>query len=321
LIENLSPPPPSPPLQEEDVADSPPTRRPPEVKTHPINSVKVMPNDEMSLEEKRRSLKPIPSMEDPLLAFAERGNLNGLEEMSSQKTRDDKIDAPPTRPPPPPEQEEVPTKILTLKERMSKLQSKVQPPQPQVEDEPPPPARPAAPRNYINDMRSRGGPKNELYAQNIVTPSPEFPEITRINKPVCEDVDEPQMNGESEPIVIATARGLFDHRGGLLESVETNVSIFIPYGALPEGKKEEIYFKVCQDSQHMPPLDSHSGETLLSPLVMCGPHGLKFNKPIELRLPHKGAGSNDSMAFSLKSSDSPVGQPGDWRNVPPQSAH
>ena len=49
------------------------------------------------------------------------------------------------------------------------------------------------------------------------------------------------------------------------------------------------------------------GETLLSPLVMCGPHGLKFKKPIELRLPHKGA-SNDSMAFSLKSSDSPVGE-------------
>lgn len=48
------------------------------------------------------------------------------------------------------------------------------------------------------------------------------------------------------------------------------------------------------------------GETLLSPLVMCGPHGLKFRKPIELRLPHKGA-SSDSMAFSLKSSDSPVG--------------
>ena len=49
------------------------------------------------------------------------------------------------------------------------------------------------------------------------------------------------------------------------------------------------------------------GETLLSPLVMCGPHGLKFRKPIELRLPHRGA-SNDNMAFSLKSSDSPVGE-------------
>ena len=29
-----------------------------------------------------------------------------------------------------------------------------------------------------------------------------------------------------------------------------------------------------------------SGETLLSPLVMCGPHGLQFEHPVELRLPH-----------------------------------
>ena len=60
--------------------------------------------------------------------------------------------------------------------------------------------------------------------------------------------------------MIATARGVFDHRGGLLESTETNVSIYIPAGALPEGKKQEVYFKVCQDSQEMPPLDADSGE-------------------------------------------------------------
>ena len=31
-------------------------------------------------------------------------------------------------------------------------------------------------------------------------------------------------------------------------------------GALPEGRKQEVYFKVCQDSTEMPPLDSDSGE-------------------------------------------------------------
>ena len=69
---------------------------------------------------------------------------------------------------------------------------------------------------------------------------------------------------EDEPKVIATARGVFDHRGGLLESAETNVSIYIPAGALPDGKKQEIYFKVCQDSKYMPPLDSNSGECFCS---------------------------------------------------------
>ncbi|XP_065063741.1 tight junction protein ZO-1-like isoform X1 [Rhopilema esculentum] len=121
-----------------------------------------------------------------------------------------------------------------------------------------------------------------------------------------------------EPKVIATARGIFDHRGGLLESTETGVSVYVPAGALPEGKKQEIYFKVCQDNKYIPPLDSDGGETLLSPLVMCGPHGLKFKKPIELRLPHKG-NSADGMQFSLKSSESPVvsstGDPSKWKNV------
>lgn len=50
-----------------------------------------------------------------------------------------------------------------------------------------------------------------------------------------------------------------------------------------------------------------SGETLLSPLVMCGPHGLKFNVPIELRLPHCASISPDSWSFALKSSDTPNG--------------
>ena len=49
------------------------------------------------------------------------------------------------------------------------------------------------------------------------------------------------------------------------------------------------------------------GETLLSPLVMCGPHGLKFLQPVELRLPHCASVNPDSWSFALKSSDSPSG--------------
>ena len=51
-----------------------------------------------------------------------------------------------------------------------------------------------------------------------------------------------------------------------------------------------------------------AGETLLSPLVMCGPHGLKFLQPVELRLPHCASVNPDSWSFALKSSDSPTGQ-------------
>ncbi|XP_057316695.1 tight junction protein ZO-1-like isoform X2 [Hydractinia symbiolongicarpus] len=369
------------------IPDSPPSREAPEVKPKPSsNAIRVFPNElknEFSMEEKRRSLKKIPDYNDnPLKDYDERAGVKVSDVWNIERTNSPKRsyqeqdDLPPYRPPPP-AQEEVPTKVMTLQERMSKFQQKVtaQPKkQPPPVDDDAPPARPAAPRNYIIDTR-RGAQKQDQYAQNSYRPSAQFAEVTRIT-PRAKPIEEPYVNiretsnvhsapdsryagydyvnpkqharspspdnhtydyprpprddyrtaqddphyrhpppsREDEPIVIATARGMFDHRGGLLESAETNVSIYIPAGALPEGRKQEVYFKVCQDSKYMPPLDSRSGETLLSPLVMCGPHGLKFRKPIELRLPHKGA-SNDSMAFSLKSSDSPVGHPGHWKNV------
>ncbi|XP_058011892.1 tight junction protein ZO-1 isoform X9 [Ahaetulla prasina] len=114
--------------------------------------------------------------------------------------------------------------------------------------------------------------------------------------------------------VIATARGVFNSNGGVLSSIETGVSIIIPQGAIPEGIEQEIYFKVCRDNSILPPLDKEKGETLLSPLVMCGPHGLKFLKPVELRLPHCASMTPDGWSFALKSSDSSSGDPKTWQN-------
>lgn len=51
-----------------------------------------------------------------------------------------------------------------------------------------------------------------------------------------------------------------------------------------------------------------SGETLLSPLVMCGPQGVTFQKPVELRLPHCASANPESWSFALKSSEAHSGQ-------------
>nr|QRF78316.1 ZO1 [Euperipatoides kanangrensis] len=116
-------------------------------------------------------------------------------------------------------------------------------------------------------------------------------------------------------IVVATAKGIFDHNGGTLTSEETGVSIVIPKGAIGEGVKQQIYFKVCQDNSILPPLDKEKGETLLSPLVMCGPHGLKFLQPVELHLPHCASATPDNRSFALKSSEDVKGHPEHWQNV------
>ncbi|XP_045074628.1 tight junction protein ZO-1-like isoform X3 [Coregonus clupeaformis] len=114
--------------------------------------------------------------------------------------------------------------------------------------------------------------------------------------------------------VVATARGIFNCNGGVLSSIETGVSIIIPQGAIADSVEQEIYFKVCRDNSILPPLDKEKGETLLSPLVMCGPHGLKFLKPVELRLPHCASMTPDGWSFALKSSDSSSGDPKSWQN-------
>jgi len=84
----------------------------------------------------------------------------------------------------------------------------------------------------------------------------------------------------------AIARVVFNSNGSVLSSTETGVGIFIPQGAILEGTEQELCFKVCRLKSMLPPLDKENGETRLSPLVTFGPHGLKFLKPAELRLPY-----------------------------------
>ncbi|XP_035986692.1 tight junction protein ZO-1 isoform X7 [Fundulus heteroclitus] len=135
------------------------------------------------------------------------------------------------------------------------------------------------------------------------------PKAIPVSPSALEDDDEDEGH-----TVVATARGIFNGNGGVLSSIETGVSIIIPQGAIPDGVEQEIYFKVCRDNSILPPLDKEKGETLLSPLVMCGPHGLKFLKPVELRLPHCASMTPDGWSFALKSSDSSSGDPKSWQN-------
>uniref|UniRef100_A0A8C9VHX4 Zona occludens protein 1 n=1 Tax=Scleropages formosus TaxID=113540 RepID=A0A8C9VHX4_SCLFO len=131
------------------------------------------------------------------------------------------------------------------------------------------------------------------YQQNNINA---VPKAIPVSPSALEDDEEDEGH-----TVVATARGVFNSNGGVLSSIETGVSIIIPQGAIPEGVEQEIYFKVCRDNSILPPLDKEKGETLLSPLVMCGPHGLKFQKPVELRLPHCA-------------SMTPDGDPKSWQN-------
>lgn len=91
------------------------------------------------------------------------------------------------------------------------------------------------------------------------------------------------------------------------------------------GKSLLWLLQVCkQDPSLVSSLDKEKGETLLSPLVLCGPQGIKFQLPVELRLPHSADKNSDKWTFALKSSnDAAAGsEHNSWQtqnldNIPP----
>ncbi|XP_050071750.1 uncharacterized protein LOC126559623 [Anopheles maculipalpis] len=115
-----------------------------------------------------------------------------------------------------------------------------------------------------------------------------------------------------------TRRGMFDASGGSLADPIWNVSLQIPPGAIAPGVQQEIYFTVTDprlsESVGGPPLDMENGETMLSPLVMCGPQGTEFLKPVTLNIPHC-AGRTASLGLSLKATDSEKNLQTDWEDI------
>ncbi|EYC15674.1 hypothetical protein Y032_0036g3290 [Ancylostoma ceylanicum] len=121
--------------------------------------------------------------------------------------------------------------------------------------------------------------------------------------------DANQTNSE-EPMIVEETNAVVGSEGGVLNCPVSGVELRIPKGAIPPGEKHEIYVKVCRDGDS-PPIDKSKGETLLSPLVMCGPQGLTFLTPCELRLPHCGPVDGDGQwSFSLK-----AGEGGEWQQM------
>ncbi|KAK6309358.1 hypothetical protein J4Q44_G00208210 [Coregonus suidteri] len=158
----------------------------------------------------------------------------------------------------------------------------------------------------------------DTFTRNMDNRGPKYQQHNNlVNNAVPKAIPVSVMEDDEEDeghTVVAAARGIFNCNGGVLSSIETGVSIIIPQGAIPDSVEQEIYFKVCRDNSILPPLDKEKGETLLSPLVMCGPHGLKFLKPVELRLPHCASMTPDGWSFALKSSDSSSGDSKTWQN-------
>ncbi|KAI1724788.1 ZU5 domain-containing protein [Ditylenchus destructor] len=133
------------------------------------------------------------------------------------------------------------------------------------------------------------------------------------------------IRSSTDPIVIEHVNGVFNWKGGSLRCPESGVELSVPESAIPFGLQQELFVKVCRENQQNPPLDTEKQESLMSPLVMCGPQGVSFQVPVELKLPHNSTKASDPTGtssptnFVLKS-----GSGANWRNIevvkPPETS-
>ncbi|KAG5444763.1 Tight junction protein ZO-1 [Clonorchis sinensis] len=90
--------------------------------------------------------------------------------------------------------------------------------------------------------------------------------------------------------ILAECAGEFGYKGGALELPEYQVRLHIPKGALPVQCERQRIFLRIYNSHPDCTLGSarateESSPRLISPVVMCGPHGLHFRTPVELTVP------------------------------------
>ena len=72
----------------------------------------------------------------------------------------------------------------------------------------------------------------------------------------------------------------------------TGIKLVIPEGAIDFGRIEVIHLALIGNPEYAPK-SLNEDESLLAPVLMCGPHGLRFKKYALLILPHCVAVSDE----------------------------
>ncbi|XP_048032191.1 netrin receptor UNC5A isoform X4 [Megalobrama amblycephala] len=108
---------------------------------------------------------------------------------------------------------------------------------------------------------------------------------------------------------VNTSYGTFNFLGGRLTLPNTGISLLIPPEAIPRGKIYEIYLTIQKKEDMRLPLAGC--QTLLSPVVSCGPPGVVLTRPVILSMDHCSDACLENWAIRLKKQS----YEGTWEDV------
>ncbi|XP_048864124.1 netrin receptor UNC5B isoform X3 [Brienomyrus brachyistius] len=97
--------------------------------------------------------------------------------------------------------------------------------------------------------------------------------------------------------------------GGRLTIPNTGVSLLVPQGVIPQGKFYEMYLII--NKWEKTTLPSEGSQTVLSPVVSCGPTGMLLSRPVVLTLPHSAQLDPLDWTLTLKTQT----HQGEWEEV------
>lgn len=106
-----------------------------------------------------------------------------------------------------------------------------------------------------------------------------------------------------------TSYGTFNFLGGRLTIPNTGISLLIPPEAIPRGKIYEVYLTVHRKEDIRLPLAGC--QTLLSPIISCGPPGVVLTRPVILSMDHCSDANPENWAMRLKKQS----YEGSWEDV------
>lgn len=115
----------------------------------------------------------------------------------------------------------------------------------------------------------------------------------------------------ADPNMVAC--GLVDHNGGKFTIGNTGVSLTVPSGAIPEGRTEGIYIAIVDQEKEHPKITGK--QSLLSPVVKCGPTGLKFQRPVILSIPHCALLNGGAWKLKVQYNESEPSTSADWKQL------